>query len=82
MSSEKTTIVVLSAFLAAAVVCIVVGLGIYFTAAGLPASADDRGARVLAGAVVLGVGCLNAAVSGTALAVALIKRFLEKRKRH
>ena len=46
------------------------------------ASADDRGARVLAGAVVLGVGCLNAAVSGTALAVALIKRFLEKRTRH
>ncbi len=81
MPSGKLVTIVLSAFLAAAAVCIAVGLGLYFTAVGLPASADGRGARVLAGIVVLGVGCLNAAVSGIALAAVAVSRFLNKRNK-
>lgn len=81
MSESKTVIIVLSAFIAAAVICLAAGLGIYFTAINLPASADGRGVRVLTGLVVLAVGAMNGFISGTALAVVLIKRFFGRKSR-
>ena len=56
MSANKTVVIVLCSFLAAGIVCLAVGLGVYFTAIDLPASADDRGARVLAGIIILDPG--------------------------
>ena len=80
MSTNKTLIIVLSSFVAAAIVCLAVGLGLYFTAINLPASADGRGARVLAGIVVIAVGSINGVVSVAALAAVAVKNFLAKRK--
>ena len=80
MSSDRTLIIILSSFVAAALVCLAVGLGLYLTAIDLPASADGRGVRVLAGVVVLGVGGINGVISLAALAVVLLKRFVFKKK--
>lgn len=69
MSANKTVVIVLCSFLAAGILCLAVGLGVYFTAIDLPASADDRGARVLAGIIILAVGGLNSLISLAAACV-------------
>ncbi len=80
MSTNKLIIILLSSFLAAALVCLAVGIGLYFIAIGLPASADGRGARVLAGIVVMAVGAMTAVISLAAMAVLAIRHFINKKK--
>ena len=80
MSASKTVVIVLCSFLAAGIVCLAVGLGVYFTAIDLPASADDRGARVLVGIIILAVGGLNSLISLAALAFIGIKHALTKNR--
>ena len=82
MSVNKTLIIVLSSFVAAGIVCLAAGLVVYFWATGLPASADGRGAKVLAGVVVTAVGGMNTAVSLAALAVVLLKNLLSRKSKH
>ena len=79
MSTNKTLIIVLSSFVTAAVLCLIVGIALYFTAIGLPASADNRGARVLAGVVVIAVGAFNGVLSLAALFVVAVKNWLAKK---
>lgn len=81
MSFSKKLIIVLGSFIAAAIVCIAVGLGLFFTALNLPASDGDRGTLLLAGIVVLVVGALNAFLSLTAMAAVLIKRYFDRKKK-
>lgn len=80
MSQNKLLVIIISSFVAAALVCIAVGLGLYFTAINLPASAEERGVRVLAGVVVLAVGGISGIFSLAALAVVLIKHFISGKK--
>ena len=80
MSQNKMLVIIISSFVAAALVCIAVGLGLYFTAINLPASAEGRGVRVLAGVVVLAVGGISGIFSLAALAVVLIKHFISGKK--
>ena len=80
MSQNKLLVIIISSFVAAALVCIAVGLGVYFTAINLPASAEGRGVRVLAGVVVLAVGGISGIFSLAALAVVLIKHFISGKK--
>ncbi|HIU01275.1 MAG TPA: hypothetical protein IAB64_04805 [Candidatus Coproplasma excrementavium] len=80
MSQNKLLVIIISSFVAAALVCIAVGLGLYFTAINLPASAEGRGVRVLAGVVVLAVGGISGIFSLAALAVVLIKHFISGKK--
>ena len=80
MSANKTLIIIFSSFVAAAVLCLAVGLILYFTAIGLPASAENRGAKVLAGIVVIAVGSFNGAVSLVALAVVAVKNYIAKKQ--
>lgn len=80
MSQNKLLVIIISSFVAAALVCIAVGLGLYFTAINLPASAEGRGVRVLAGVVVLAVGGISGIFSLAALAVVLIKHFISEKK--
>ena len=80
MSQNKLLVIIISSFVAAALVCIAVGLGLYFTAINLPASAEGRGVRVLAGVVVLAVGGISGIFSLTAIAVVLIKHLKKKKK--
>ena len=80
MSQNKLLVIIISSFVAAALVCIAVGLGLYFTAINLPASAEGRVVRVLAGVVVLAVGGISGIFSLAALAVVLIKHFISGKK--
>ena len=80
MSQNKLLVIIISSFVAAALVCIAVGLGLYFTAINLPASAEGRGVRVLGGVVVLAVGGISGIFSLAALAVVLIKHFISGKK--
>ena len=80
MSQNKLLVIIISSFVAAALVCIAVGLGLYFTAINLPASAEGRGVRVLAGVVVFAVGGISGIFSLAALAVVLIKHFISGKK--
>ena len=80
MSTHKTTVIVLCSFIAAAVVCIVVGLVLYLTSVNLPASESDRGARILAGIIVMAVGGVNGIISLAALAFVSLKRSITKNK--
>ena len=80
MSQNKLLVIIISSFVAAALVCIAVGLGLYFTGINLPASAEGRGVRVLAGVVVLAVGGISGIFSLAALAVVLIKHFISGKK--